>query len=449
MAEDLVEMCRRLHLSDTERNNLRLRTGKIQQSKNEAKYSLLFRLLTLRPFNGEAFKGTVRNLWASPGGGVTVRDIEDNLFLAVFNRRDDLERVIVQSPWTFDKKLIQTIRFEADMQPTAVKFTHSAFWIRVYNLPILSMVHEVGEDIGNNIGPLVEVDVPENGIGWGRFLRIRVEIDVTKPLLRGKILEGDDGKPFWVDFRYEHLPIFCYRYGRIGHSGNECVEGRRSGGGDPLVATDRFGSWLRAVPVRGDRSFRRPREVIQSDDDVEGNQSQGEVEGFDGGLPEGETLGRATENVEVVVEEDSVLPRITDPLAQQDRGDDLEDTGNSGVVRVMDINVENNEFFENSEDNAEDVLNGGAVQIPNLVLTNEEKIEINVDPVGVKPCDQSTKVGVDKDGIGKRLPMELQDNNCGDANTEAILIVGQTITKISHPRAKPPNDKGKHVMESS
>ncbi|GMY26184.1 hypothetical protein FCV25MIE_21426 [Fagus crenata] len=163
----------------------------------------------------------------------------------------------------------------------------------------------------------------------------------------------------------------------------------------------------------------------------------------------GETLGRATENVEVVVEEDSVLSRITDPLAQQDRGDDLEDTGNSGVVGVMDINVENNEFFENSEDNAEEVLNGGAVQIPNLVLTDEEKIEINVDPVGVKPCDQSTKVGVDKDGIGKRLPMELHDNNCGDANMEAILIVGQTITKISHPRAKPPNDKGKHVMESS
>ncbi|GMY19573.1 hypothetical protein FCV25MIE_14812 [Fagus crenata] len=392
MAEDLAEMCRRLHLSDTERSNLRLRTGKIQQSKHEAKYSLLFRLLTTRPFNGEAFKATVRNLWASPGG-ITVRDIEDNLFLAVFNRRDDLERVIVQSPWTFDKKLIQTIRFEADMQPTAVKFTHSMFWIRVYNLPILSMVHEVGEDIGNNIGRLVEVDVPENGIGWGRFLRIRVELDVTKPLLRGKILEGDDGKPFWVDFRYEHLPIFCYRCGRIGHSGNECVEGRRSGDGEQLVATDRFGSWLRAVPVRGDRAFRRPRESVQSDDDREGHQSQGEVEGGNSGLPVEETIGRATENVEVVVEEDSVLPRITDPLARQDRGDELEDTGNSGVLGDMDINVENNEFFENSEHNDEDVINGKGVQIPHLVLTSEEKVEIIVDQVGTKPFDQATKGG--------------------------------------------------------
>ena len=98
-------------------------------------------------------------------GGITVRDIDDNLFLAVFNRGDDMERVIVQSPWKFDKKLIQMIRFEADMQPTDVKFVYSTFWIRIYNLPILSMVYEVREDIGNNIGRLVEVDVPENGIG--------------------------------------------------------------------------------------------------------------------------------------------------------------------------------------------------------------------------------------------------------------------------------------------
>ncbi|GMY19572.1 hypothetical protein FCV25MIE_14811 [Fagus crenata] len=42
--------------------------------------------------------------------------------------------------------------------------------------------------------------------------------------------------------------------------------------------------------------------------------------------------------------------------------------------------------------------------------------------------------------------MELHDNNNGDTNTEAILIVGQTITKISPTRATPPKDKGKHVM---
>jgi hypothetical protein len=106
----------------------------------------------------------------------------------VFHEKDDMERVFVKSPWTFDKKLVQIVRFEGDLQPKAITCTSSAFWIRVFNLPIKSMIWEVGEDIGRAIGNLVEVDVFENGLGWGKHLRIRVEVDVTKPLLRGKIL---------------------------------------------------------------------------------------------------------------------------------------------------------------------------------------------------------------------------------------------------------------------
>ena len=142
-----------------------------------------------------------------------------------------------------------------------------------------------------------------------------MEIDVTKPLLSRKILESKDGKPFWVDFHYEHLPIFCYRCGRIGHSGNECVEGRRSGG-DQMVATDHFGSWLRAVPARVGRSSCRPRETIQSDDDLEGSPSQGGDGGFEGVLQVGDPIGVTAENVEVAAEEESSLPRITNPLVQ-------------------------------------------------------------------------------------------------------------------------------------
>ena len=248
MVEELEDLCRRLHLSDHEKNHLRVRKERLGQSKQEAQFSILFKLLTNRAFNGEAFKRTMRNLWTSTGG-VTIRDIDDNLFMAVFNTKEDLERVFVQGPWTFDKKLILMARFERDMQPTVVIFNQAAFWIRIHNLPILSMIKDIGEDIGNDIGRTLEVDVPENGIGWGRFLRIRVELDITKPLLRGKILEIEEGHPIWVEFRYEHLPTFCYRCGRIGHSSNDCIDGRRNGG-DTQAYNDRYGQWLRAVPGR-------------------------------------------------------------------------------------------------------------------------------------------------------------------------------------------------------
>uniref|UniRef100_A0A803QQ09 CCHC-type domain-containing protein n=1 Tax=Cannabis sativa TaxID=3483 RepID=A0A803QQ09_CANSA len=59
--------------------------------------------------------------------------------------------------------------------------------------------------------------------GWGPFLRIRVGIDVYKPLLRGQMVTfpwiTDD---LWLDFRYERLPDFCYECGIKGHVFDKC-----------------------------------------------------------------------------------------------------------------------------------------------------------------------------------------------------------------------------------
>lgn len=41
----------------------------------------------------------------------------------------------------------------------------------------------------------------------GRWLKIFAEIDLNKPMMRGTKLKLDN-ESVWVDFRYEHLPIF-------------------------------------------------------------------------------------------------------------------------------------------------------------------------------------------------------------------------------------------------
>ncbi|GAB2214963.1 hypothetical protein Drorol1_Dr00019332 [Drosera rotundifolia] len=68
----------------------------------------------------------------------------------------------------------------------------------------------------------------------GRYLRIRVELDVTKPLRRGAVLKfGDKGIEDWFPFQYERLPNFCYICGRLEHVERDCVEegpdGKKSG----------------------------------------------------------------------------------------------------------------------------------------------------------------------------------------------------------------------------
>ncbi|KAL5752993.1 hypothetical protein ACOSQ2_023500 [Xanthoceras sorbifolium] len=92
---------------------------------------------------------------------------------------------------------------------------------------------------------------------WGKFLTIKVRIDITKPLKRGirMRLENFDTM-ITALIKYERLPDFCYGCGFIGHSVREChnSEVRKSimEGAEP-----KFGVWLRASTL--DRSKPRQR----------------------------------------------------------------------------------------------------------------------------------------------------------------------------------------------
>ncbi|KAH1057617.1 hypothetical protein J1N35_035682 [Gossypium stocksii] len=43
-----------------------------------------------------------------------------------------------------------------------------------------------------------------------------------KPLRRGIFVSIDNQRRYWVFFKYEKLPIFCFGYGRIGHGIPDC-----------------------------------------------------------------------------------------------------------------------------------------------------------------------------------------------------------------------------------
>ena len=79
-------------------------------------------------------------------------------------------------------------------------------------------------------------------------MRLRVSLDVRKPLKRRMRLKRTGGDWFWVDFKYERLNAFCFICGLLGHTERncpslyDCTEGN----------VDRpYGSWMKAPPRRG------------------------------------------------------------------------------------------------------------------------------------------------------------------------------------------------------
>ena len=59
------------------------------------------------------------------------------------------------------------------------------------------------------MGRVEEVDIDKDGVDWGEFLQVKINIDLYKPLSRGRMIKFD-GKSTLVVFKFEHLPKFCY-----------------------------------------------------------------------------------------------------------------------------------------------------------------------------------------------------------------------------------------------
>ncbi|XP_030964072.1 uncharacterized protein LOC115985247 [Quercus lobata] len=111
------------------------------------------------------------------------------------------------------------------------------------------MTRESGLEIGGKIGRVLDVDVPEKGVQWGKYLRVRVSVDAMKKLVRGKKVTIKGGEAKWVFFKYERLPNFCYQCGRLDHGVKECKEkaSTENRAGDEGM---QYGAWLRGEPGR-------------------------------------------------------------------------------------------------------------------------------------------------------------------------------------------------------
>lgn len=106
------------------------------------------------------------------------------------------------------------------------------------------MNRKVGEQIGLSLGKVLDVDVPGDDIGWRRFLRVRVEVELRKAMARERTLNLNH-RSMCVPVKYEKLPKICFRCGKILHGKQGCDSDFSSSNQKSLFERQ-YGSWVRA-----------------------------------------------------------------------------------------------------------------------------------------------------------------------------------------------------------
>jgi hypothetical protein len=192
--------------------------------------------------------------WWKISDTISFKVLGENLFLVEFITEEDKKRVLDGRPWGFEGGLFLIEDFDGRTSPSELTFEKAAFWIRMVGLPLACMGRETGRMLGSSVGEVEAVDTDANGLGWGESLRVKVLIDLTKPLARGRMLKIK-GMTKWIAFQYERLPKFCFNCGIIIHGKTGCQKKTMM----RQKEVTEYGLWLRAPspPRRNDRGLGR------------------------------------------------------------------------------------------------------------------------------------------------------------------------------------------------
>ena len=76
-------------------------------------------------------------------------------------------------PWTYEKSLILLKEFGGEQVLKDISLWQSPFWVQIHNLLLKSRTREMRRAIGTKLGEVLDVDVSESGVNWGKFLRVR------------------------------------------------------------------------------------------------------------------------------------------------------------------------------------------------------------------------------------------------------------------------------------
>ncbi|TXG54301.1 hypothetical protein EZV62_019557 [Acer yangbiense] len=251
-ANEIAKLCENLSIKDEdgEIHQISEEVGRV--GEEDVNHCLVGKILSGRRVNREAFRMVIESLW-SPFGNVDIEMVSENVFLFFFNKPEDRNKVWDRGPWHFDKCLLVLEKPEGTGEISKLKFNKADFWIQIHDIPIMCMNRRTAKWLAEQIGEVIEIPTDSRDC-WGKFLRVKVRIDISKPLKRWLRLGLDrSGNIVVVGLKYERLPEFCYACGWLGHGISECpdTEAKKEA---MEGATLRFGPWMRA-PIQRNRKI--------------------------------------------------------------------------------------------------------------------------------------------------------------------------------------------------
>jgi len=135
-------------------------------------------------------RSAMKPAWGNPAGLklLAVGEKNDNLFVAEFKGKVDMDRVLAGTPWMVGRHAVILQKYDERLSASEIVFDHMEIWVRILNLPLGWMNQQRGSRAMSLVGKVVKMYVDGDGKASGAFLRGRVAIEIDRPLRQGVLL---------------------------------------------------------------------------------------------------------------------------------------------------------------------------------------------------------------------------------------------------------------------
>ncbi|TXG63243.1 hypothetical protein EZV62_010237 [Acer yangbiense] len=367
-----------------------LKVAAIQRLEVSLVGKILFgKILSRKLVNREAFMRVIGKIW-QVRRGVEIESLTGNIFSFHFNDLEDCRKVLSGAPWTFDNAILVLEELDGKGTLDTMAFNRCDFWVQIYQLPLLCTTREIGWFLGEMIGEVKEVDIGLAGDCVGKFMRIRVRIDIDKPLRRCLHMDVmGDGVETTMLLRYERLPNVCFICGRIGHMTNECMEVVENPVGEGK-AKPIFGAWMKASGYLRRNSFR-----YQRGPHIHTNHSSGRIS-------TAETSGLVTKANDV----------LSEVIVHEDKGAEEMVVGDE-AMNVVPKNIQSRDSGKQGSIN--EGINGINACEPNK-RESSAAIDSGISMIRKEEVNQVEGCGIGSDRLGCGLYKQM-----GTIDTEALF----------------------------
>jgi hypothetical protein len=156
-------------------------------------------------------------------GGFDLMEVGNSFFMVKFDEEDDKTKVINEGPWMIFDHYLALRQWSPTFNAATATIDKTMAWIRIPNLNLVYYDESVLWAVASMVGTPVKVDMHTLRVARGKFARLCVEIDLTKPVV-GRV--GINGE--WYNVQYEGLHIICTQCGCYGHILKDCTAQRKT-----------------------------------------------------------------------------------------------------------------------------------------------------------------------------------------------------------------------------